>query len=413
MKSNDSIIILGGSHKQLPLIQKANTLGFKVITVDKNPYSKGFSHSYVSINESIHDTDSIVKHLNGLQDLNIQGVCTIAAEAAISVAKLSERLGSVSCSVDAARNATDKILRHECFKRGEVSTPKNITLDKIISINEIVKYCGFPFVLKPRDGAGSRGVQLIQSESDFVENFKYAQSVSKYQEVIVEEFLKGSEHSIEGIVLNGQIHWTAISDRNYDRKFEFLPFFLEDGDTMPTELNRKLISDVKEEASKAVKSLNILNGPVKGDILISNGKVYILEIAARLSGDYFCSHTAPLCNGIDIMKAVIVNATNGQVSTDELQQKYEKGVALRYYWPKPGIVKSINGLEAARNVLGNVFINKEPKYEDLGIGGEISEMKAMGDRVLAVLATGKTRFDAIESCKSSIDKISIVTTAER
>lgn len=133
----------------------------------------------------------------------------------------------------------------------------------------------------------------------------------------------------------------------------------------------------------------------------------MLEMAARLSGDYFCDVTVPLHNGINLLEAVMDQALGLPVDPDRLQPRFNRGVALRYVWPKPGIVRRIEGLEAARALAGVHFVQFEPQWKDLAVGTRIDPMRSMGERVAAVMAHAETRAEAIAIAEEAISVIRI------
>ena len=184
---------------------------------------------------------------------------------------------------------------------------------------------------------------------------------------------------------------------------------MEDGDTLPSTISPHMLQKVKGVSTKAVKALGIDFGPVKGDILIDKNGPKMIEMAARLSGDYFCYETAPLHNGINLLEIVMDQAMGLPIDLKRLQPKYERGVALRYVWPSPGKIVSISGPEKVRMKDGVRFFKFEPKWKDIRVGVEILPAKSMGERVGAVLVAANTREEAIQLAENCVKEIVIVT----
>ena len=78
------------------------------------------------------------------------------------------------------------------------------------------------------------------------------------------------------------------------------------------------------------KELNIKNGVIKGDIVIHNDELYIIEFALRLSGGNFSTIEIPESTGVDFLKIAIKLHLNIQIDEDELLIKENKFVSLRY-----------------------------------------------------------------------------------
>jgi biotin carboxylase len=148
---------------------------------------------------------------------------------------------------------------------------------------------------------------------------------------------------------------------------------------------------------------------VKGDILIDRSGVHILEMAARLSGDYFCNETVPLHNGVNVVEAVLSLSLGEEIDLRLLQPKFNRGVALRYVWPKPGKITAINGIERVRSMPGIHFFRWEPRWSDIGVGAVITPARSMGERVGSVMAFGETRDAAVRLAEKAVGAIEIVT----
>ena len=77
---------------------------------------------------------------------------------------------------------------------------------------------------------------------------------------------------------------------------------IEDGGELPTRHDPAPIADVVQ---RAAASLGVRDGVVKGDIVIHDGRPHVIELAARLSGGYLCTHEIPLSTGVDFVGCAI------------------------------------------------------------------------------------------------------------
>ena len=78
---------------------------------------------------------------------------------------------------------------------------------------------------------------------------------------------------------------------------------MENGGWVPSFfVNEK--TPIEKEILKAVKSLNLNNCIVKGDVVLKNNK-HIIEIAARLSGGDFSESLVPIGTGVSYVKTAI------------------------------------------------------------------------------------------------------------
>lgn len=404
------LMIIGAGPNQLPALRLARSRGYRVTVTDFDPEAIGFDeadeYGFVSTRDAAA-TVAFAQEVNARNPLH--GVMTLASESAMAVASVAHALGLPGTSPDSAWLATHKVERQRAFLRAGVPAPlfrSAVSLDEGIAAGESL---GWPVVVKPADSAGSRGVRLVQDAAELESAVSEIRSVSGQEEFLVEEFLEGTEHSIEGVVLDGEVHWAAISDRNYENKHRYPPYFLEDGDTLPTAVRDDVAEQMRTASTKAVRALDIQWGPVKGDILVTERGPQVLEMAARLSGDYFCYETIPLHNGINLLEIVMDMAVGAPVDPGRLQPSRCQGVALRYVWPHPGVVQFVDGVEAARQQPGIHFVRLEPRWAALAPGDRILPATSMGERVMSVMAYGRDREEAIQRAEQAVASIRIET----
>ena len=149
----------------------------------------------------------------------------------------------------------------------------------------------YPCVMKPRFGFNSRCVEHVQNrrqlEHAFIRNQRYY-SIMKREDCdnvdfIVEEFIQGSEHTVEALVKDGEIVLYVVSDKDSMQP----PYFVEVGDIMPSRLSAEQSNLVVNAARLAVKSLNIQNSWSHIEVKLFGNTVTIVEVASRMGGGYF------------------------------------------------------------------------------------------------------------------------------
>ncbi len=409
MRTN-KIMIIGAGPNQMPAIRLAKSRGYGVVVTDMNRDAEGFALADGRGVVSTRDVDGTIAFAREVHRRTpLSAVMTMASESAVTVARTAKALGLPGLDPEAAWRATNKVLRQECWRDAGIPAPRfegARTLDEAVKAAEKL---GWPVVVKPCDTAGSRGVRLVKNADEMQAAVTEARECSKQPEMLIEEFLAGTEHSIEGVFVDGKPYWTGFTDRNYDKKHIYPPYFLEDGDTLPSSLSDEMQERIKQLSTDACRALGIDWGPAKGDILVDASGPKMIEMAARLSGDYFCYETVPLQSGVNILETVMDLSLGRPVDTESLRPKFNRGVALRYVWPKPGVVTAIRGVEEVRSMSGVHFFNWEPRWKDIGIGTEITSARSMGERIGCVMTYGETREDAISIAEKAIGMIEIET----
>jgi len=182
------------------------------------------------------------------------------------------------------------------------------------------------------------------------------------------------------------------------------PYFIENGGDMPTALPADVYEHVLDVQADAAAALGVTRGTVKGDIVVHNGQVYVIELAARLSGGFFCTQEIPLNTGVDFIGCAIRVALGENPAPDEMTPKYQKFITQRYIFPDPGTVVATGGGEEAWNVPGVLEVNITAKKGDvIPPAGDKRPSGAM------VIATGANRQEARANAAAALSRIQVVT----
>ena len=398
--SKISILILGGGGMQLPAIKTAAEMGWTTIVADGVRNVPGREYADFFENIDLKDTTGMIKTAFKYKNsTGLNGVFTAGTDFSETVARVAAAVGLPGISIESAINASNKWKMREVFQTHNVPSPAFFTIHKNVSFScESLARTGleFPLVVKPVDNMGSRGIRRTdnckQLESAVKEAFIYSRSGS----VIVEEYLEGSEFSIDALVYKNDIIICGFADRNIC----YPPYFIEMGHTIPSfidpELSNKIISTFKA----AVRALGITEGAAKGDIRLNRGKVYIGEIAARLSGGYMSGWTFPYSSGVPLTREALKIAV-GQ-APGNLVHQFIKTSAERAFISIPGIIKHISGLKDARSDenINDLFLR-------VNIGDTVKFPENNVEKAGNFIAVNKNRAIAINSSENACRKVFI------
>ena len=427
------VFMLGAGFMQGVAIRAARALGCTVVAADGNPSAVCAAEADEFVCIDLKDTARLIDYARYLQQNGgLDAVFTAATDFSAAVAAIAAACGLRGHTLEAALNATDKVRMRECFRKAGVPSPAFIELtaaDLASSTDRLeargnVRYSDlgattadalerqlgelagrFPLVVKPVDNMGARGCSLVQELSGLREAAETASRYSRSGRVIVEEYIKGSEFSIEGLVFGGRLYVTALADRH----IFFPPYFIEMGHTIPSECPQEIADEVISVFERGVHALGLTDGAVKGDILVRNGKAFVGEIAARLSGGYMSGWTVPYSCGLDITSAALTLALGGlprlhTCGKDSfiipLKQNCQFVSAERAWISIPGQVASVSGLEAAR---------AEPFVKDVfpraGAGDTVVFPQNNVEKCGNVLSAAPSRREAVQASEAACRKI--------
>jgi pyrrolysine biosynthesis protein PylC len=145
--------------------------------------------------------------------------------------------------------------------------------------------CGFPVVAKPGRGSGSKGVRIFH-DLDSLRNrfspafpFDFAQGGELVEppppDWVLEEFLDGSQHSLEVVGRPGNYRVLQVTDLYVDGNFDCKRVIA------PSKLPLPLIADFEDLTLTIAEALN-LHGIMDVEVIFYRGEFKVLEIDARL-----------------------------------------------------------------------------------------------------------------------------------
>ena len=157
---------------------------------------------------------------------------------------------------------------------------QNAIVNKIEDIEIFINENGTS-VLKPIYGTASKSVIKVESfQENKAEVEKLMQDCSD-QDLIIEEFVDGSEYALEGNLINSELNKIVIFDKPINYKE---PYFEESIYVAPTEIPDKTQKEIVNLIGKACKKLGLENGPVHVEFKIHNNEIFIIEINPRMIG---------------------------------------------------------------------------------------------------------------------------------
>lgn len=393
------LMVLAAGILQIPVIKKAREMGYYVIAADGDKNAVGLKYADKAIVANITDEDIM---LNIAREERVDGVIHPCSEVSMSVMGYINDMMSLSgISKVMAKRATNKHLMREAFEKFGAPSPKSYCTETVDDA-----WCLFSkefdanAILKPSRNSGSRGIAKIEhgiSKSLFAELYERAYGESRDKQVLIEQFIEGPEFSVEIIVWNNEVNVLTVTDK----KTTGAPYFVELGHNQPSVFPEDVVEAVKTAAVEGVKALELSNCACHAEIKVENGKAYIMEIGARLGGDFISTELTHLSTGID-MVAAAVNVALGIVPDLEPKEK-KRGACIRYFCPQPGLLVAINGLECLNDAhvyLSEIYCEK---------GDEIREVKSSLDRSGHVIVTEESAQKAIELADRIIDYVELVT----
>lgn len=303
MGSNEKQIralILGGAHAQIPLIKESRARGYYIITCDYLPGNPG--HTLADEYHNISTTDKLGV-LNLAKQVKPDFIIAYASDPAAPVAAyVSEELGLPGNSYESVRHLSEKDMFRSLQREKGLNVPDFVTLTETDNPLEKLKLLKYPYIIKPTDSSGSKGVTKISSHIEIEPAINYAMGFSRSKRIIAEEFIDNEQADIhgDGFVVNGELIFTCLGDHIYNKKSNpFNPI----GTLWPSKHPGATIRKIEKDVASLIKFSGFISGPVNIEARInSEGKHYIMEIGPR-SGGNFVPQAIKYATGFDMVKA--------------------------------------------------------------------------------------------------------------
>lgn len=316
------LAIIGASYLQRPLVEEAKQMGLYTLCFawEEGAVCKDLVDEFFPI--SIVEKEKI---LAICQQKHIDGICTIASDvAAPTVAYVAEKMGLVGNSYECAQKANNKYLMRQAFMQARVDCPQFIRVLEATdeTLNDIRQSFQLPIIIKPSDRSGSLGVTKVEYWEDLYTAISTAINYSFKHEAMVEEFIEGREISVEFISYAGKHYPLQITDKVTTEA----PHFVELEHHQPADLSEQMYQRVYAITDSALTSLGVTNGASHSEYRITKeGRVVVMEIGARMGGDFIGSDLVRLSTGYDFVKGVIEVAL-GDFSEPQITEHKYSGV---------------------------------------------------------------------------------------
>jgi biotin carboxylase len=142
-------------------------------------------------------------------------------------------------------------------------------------------------------------------------------------------------------------------------------------------------------------------GPAKGDMIFGeDGKAYVIEIAARLSGGNFCYDKVPWSTGVDIVDILVDMAVGNSVDAARFNPTRNLATSQRYFFPAAGTIRQIDGLSTAQTLphIRKVDVWARP-------GEKVAAAENHPSRVGYVISCAPTREEAVAAAQAAVARV--------
>ena len=206
-----TLLVLAASKYQVPAIETAKALGYRVITTDNVPTNPGHALADASYQVDTTDADGVLRLATKEK---ISGVIAPGTDVAVvTAARIAEVLGLPGPSPDAALLLTRKLAFRAFLQDAGLACPRVIRITDGLRLDGGL-FGSAKWLLKPNCSSGSKGIFIVNDEAEYYSRVVDSRSFSLDGEAFLEEFLEGSQHTCEGVLEGGRVVLSLLTDRD-------------------------------------------------------------------------------------------------------------------------------------------------------------------------------------------------------
>ena len=299
------LLLLGGSHYLLPVIEEAHKLGIHVITCDYLPDNAAHKYSDEYHNVSIIDKDAV---LALAEKLKIDGISSFACDpGVVTAAYVAEKLGlPFAGSYESVSILQDKGRFRRFLADNGFNAPWSGSYESADEALADSARFTYPAIVKPVDSAGSKGVRRIDSLGELQSAAEHALRFSHGGRFIVEQFLEkqGASSDSDSFSIDGKLVFTSFDDQLFDEHAEnpYTPAAY----CWPSSMPQWAQDELKGELQRLIDLLGLKTALYNIESrLCTDGKTYIMEMSPRGGGNRL-SEVLHMATGVNLIRGIVM-----------------------------------------------------------------------------------------------------------
>ena len=310
-----------------------------------------------------------------------------------------DRAGVPGMSAAIARNFREKNQMKRVLRDAGLPVARQSLLTSAEDARRFVTQVGYPVILKPPAGLGSRGTMRIGSDEELGAALE-SYFVTPSNPVQAEEFITGEEHTFETVSVDGQPVWHS-SSYYLPRPLEVLENpWIQYCVLLPRERLEPHAAAFQPLNVRALAALGMETGLSHMEwFLRKDGSMVISEVGARPPG----VHLMPMmgyCHEVDMWAKWARLMVRGEFSMPE--RRWSCGVAFLRGQGPGSVVRAVEGVAAVNEAVGRLVV--ESKLPQVG------QMKAPGgyEGEGYVIVRAETTREVVDALRALVTGIRVV-----
>ena len=294
-----TVLITGGGHAELPLIDALHRLGCRVVSTGMNTDGLGHQKADLYIPADFSDREAVLSIAREQKVCGIVSGCNDFAY--LSAAYACEQLGLPGHDApEIAETVHHKDRFRDVLRENGLPYPAFRLCTSRDELDAAMCALRLPVVVKPTDLTGGKGVAICESREQVMQRAEDALAVTRRGAVLLEEYVQGSNHGTSVLLQGGKVRFAFFDNEEYYRN----PYLVS-GAYSPSDLSEAVKADIVRQIETVATALSLRDGLFHCQCIVTgDGLPYLIDPCRRAPGELYVQLVS-LASGIDYPMAIV------------------------------------------------------------------------------------------------------------
>lgn len=306
------LLVNTGSIRKRFVLQKLKKLGLKifVLNVEKN-WAEPYVDEWILADTSRHAESlrAVQKFIQDNPARKIEGVLTFWEDDVLLTSKIVDKFGFIGIPHAVSSGVRDKNLFRNFCEEHDILSPQHRAVESKKDLDFVRENFHFPAVIKPSCGMSSAFVVKVEKPEDLCAEYEYVKASlseevesapSMGRQILVEEYIDGSEVDVDVLIQNGIIKSYSISDNSATHE----PFFIETYRLTPSNLSNDDQENIIATVEETLEKLGVRDGCIHFEAKLTKQGTVPIEANLRMGGDEMYSSVKKVW-GVDLIEGAV------------------------------------------------------------------------------------------------------------
>ncbi len=367
------LLVLGGGYSTVKVVEYAHKENIFVHVACQNNGDAAMIADKI-FNVDLTDHQALHKYI---VNNKIDGIMTGASEFHVfNMIKLA-KIANIPCYATEEQWELCQNKRHfkdMCKKYHIPGVPE-------FSVDEVLKDCDFPVIVKPVDGCSSRGITICYNNEELKDAKEKARKESPSGKMLIEKYIDNGGITLDAkyVAINGEYYLEAFGENVVQGLITAVAKY-------PSHYIDLFIKKVDPFIREMFHAIGFENGPFFFQALPDGDNIYVYEMGLRVSGGMIYQITEAT-SGNNTQKMLIHYAVNGEMCSKEdvkmidpyLNGKHSASISVPI---REGKISSIEGLSVIQSFNWVVDITQYYHVHDIILPKYINTLDQLFARII-------------------------------